>query len=87
MIEAHVDRFAARGRADLVRELTFPFPVEVIARMIGLPEEDHALFHRLAVELISIAFDPPRGLAASAGAARALRARARGAAREAARTT
>jgi len=67
VIEAHVARIAGRGRADLVREVTFPFPVEVIARMIGIPEEDHALFHRLAVELISIAFDPPRGLAASAG--------------------
>jgi cytochrome P450 len=67
VIEAHVERIAGRGRAELVREVTFPFPVEVIARMIGIPEEDHALFHRLAVELISIAFDPPRGLAASAG--------------------
>jgi len=67
VIEAHVDRFARDGRVDLVRALTFPFPVEVIARMIGIPEEDRALFHRLAVELISIAFDPPRGLAASAG--------------------
>ena len=67
VIEAHVECIARRGSADLVREVTFPFPVEVIARMIGIPEEDHALFHRLAVELISIAFDPRRGLAASAG--------------------
>ena len=66
VIEAHVERFRRDGRTDLVRALTFPFPVEVIARMIGIPEPEHALFHRLAVELISIAFDPPRGLAASA---------------------
>jgi cytochrome P450 len=32
-----IDRFADRGRADLVRELTFPFPLEVIAGMLGLP--------------------------------------------------
>lgn len=56
-----------RGQADLVRELTFPFPVKVICGMIGIPEESHGLFHRLAVELISIAFDPARGMAASAG--------------------
>ncbi len=65
VVHGLVDRFAARGHADLVRELTFPFPVSVIAGMLGLPEEDHALFHRLAVELISVGFAPERGLAAS----------------------
>jgi len=65
VVHALVDRFAERGRADLVRELTFPFPVSVIAGMIGLDERDHAEFHRLAVELISIAIDPLRGLRAS----------------------
>ncbi len=57
LVNGLVDRFAARGRADLVRELTFPFPVAVIAGMIGLPEEDHDAFHRGAVELISVAID------------------------------
>src|SRR5690606_27730441 len=45
VVEAYVDRLAGRGRADLVRELTFPFPVRVVASMIGLPEEEHDLFH------------------------------------------
>jgi cytochrome P450 len=57
IVTAYVDRFAARGEADLVRELTFPFPVHVVAAMIGLPESDHPAFHRLAVELISIGID------------------------------
>jgi cytochrome P450 len=57
IVNAYVDRFAARGEADLVRELTFPFPVHVVAAMIGLPESDHPAFHRLAVELISIGID------------------------------
>jgi cytochrome P450 len=65
VVHGLIDRFADRGRADLVRELTFPFPVSVIAGMIGLPPEDHADFHRWAVELISIGFDWERGLAAS----------------------
>ena len=52
-----IDAFAERGRADLVRELTFPFPVKVIAGMLGLPAEDLPLFHRQAVELISVAVD------------------------------
>ena len=60
-----IDAFVDRGRADLVRELTFPFPVNVIAGMIGLPEEDLPKFHRWAVELISVGFDWERGLAAS----------------------
>jgi len=64
-VGAYVDAFAARGKADLVRELTFPFPVRVVASMIGLPVEDHATFHRLAVELISIHIDFDAGMRAS----------------------
>jgi len=64
-IDALIDGFAARGTADLVRELTFPFPVMVIAAMIGVPEERHRDFHRWAVELISIQVDPARALGAS----------------------
>ena len=58
IVNACIDRFADRGRADLVRELTFPFPVNVIAGMLGLPEADLPEFHRRAVELISIAHRP-----------------------------
>jgi cytochrome P450 len=65
VVEGLIDRFAGRGRADLVRELTFPFPVSVIAGMIGLEKEDHPTFHRLAVELISVSVDRARGLRAS----------------------
>ncbi len=65
VVSGLVDRFAGRGSADLVRELTFPFPVSVIAGMIGVPEEDLADFHRWAIELISVSFDPAAGMAAS----------------------
>jgi len=65
VVEEYVDRFAARGSADLVRELTFPFPVRVIACMMGLPEEDHERFHRLAIELISVGIDWESGMRAS----------------------
>ncbi len=60
-----VDAFADRGRADLVRELTFPFPVHVIAGMLGLPEEDLPWFHARAVDVISVALDPMRGIQGS----------------------
>jgi cytochrome P450 len=57
VVNGLIDRFASRGAADLVRELTFPFPVAVIAGMMGLPAGDFAEFHRLAVELISVMVD------------------------------
>jgi cytochrome P450 len=60
-----IDRFIDRGHADLVRELTFPFPVRVIARLLGLPEEDFAQFQRWSVELIGLGADIERGLLAS----------------------
>jgi len=60
-----IDGFVARGQAELVRELTFPFPIQVIAAMLGLPERDLPEFHRRAVELISIAVDIERGFNAS----------------------
>jgi len=65
MVESIVDEIAARGHGDLVRELTFPFPVRVIAGMLGLPPEDLEQFHRWAVELISVGFDLEVGMAAS----------------------
>ena len=67
IVNRMIDRFAARGHADLVRELTFPFPVSVIAGMIGLDEADLPAFHRMATELISITLDPARGIRASEG--------------------
>src|SRR6266480_4412591 len=65
MVEAVVDEIASRGHGDLVRELTFPFPVRVIAGMLGLPAADLPQFHRWAVELISVGFDFDVGMAAS----------------------
>lgn len=70
IVHGLVDDFAgpssdAQGRAELVSGLFFPFPVHVIAGMLGLPTEGLAQFHAKAVELISIATDIERGLVAS----------------------
>jgi cytochrome P450 len=62
-----IDAFAERGRADLVREFTFPFPVTVMAGMLGVPRERAAEFQRLAVEIISIAIDPATAMQARQG--------------------
>jgi cytochrome P450 len=66
VVHERIDAFAARGSADLVRELTFPFPVTVIAGMLGLPDADLPQFHRWAVELINVTADMNVALAASA---------------------
>ena len=66
IVDECIDAFVDRGEAELVRELTLPFPVNVIARMLGLPREDLPQFHRWAIELISVSFDWDRGTRASA---------------------
>ncbi len=60
-----IDSFAPLGRADLVRCLTFAFPVRVIARILGLPERDSKQFQRWSIEMISMIVNWDRGLAAS----------------------
>ena len=61
-----LDAVVARGSADLVRELTFPFPVQVIARILGLPGEDYPRFQRWSLDLISVAVDFEKAVGASA---------------------
>ncbi|WP_245831514.1 cytochrome P450 [Mycobacterium terramassiliense] len=61
-----IDQFAPRGRAELAREFTFAFPVQVIARIMGLPRRDYVRFQRLSIELLNVVYDWDRGLAASA---------------------
>jgi cytochrome P450 len=67
VVNEQIDNFIDRSpqRADLVRELTFPFPVIVIARLLGLAREDLPKFHRWAVEVISAGFEFERAERAS----------------------
>jgi cytochrome P450 len=60
-----IDRFAADGRADLVQQLSEPFPIRVIARIAGVPIEDFDAFKRHALDIIGYTKDPARGIAAS----------------------
>jgi cytochrome P450 len=66
LVSRMIDGFADDGRVDLVRELLFPFPLAVIAALLGLPDEDLHRFHRLAVELIGVTVDWDRAVRASA---------------------
>ncbi len=60
-----IDGFAGLGEADLVQELTFNFPVQVIAQILGLPRSDFPSFQRWAIAITSVASDWERGTAAS----------------------
>jgi cytochrome P450 len=57
VIDELIDEFVDEGKAELVRQLMFPFPVNVIAGLLGLPREDIPQFHRWTVELISVGID------------------------------
>ena len=65
VVDELVDGFADRGAADLVQEITFNFPVQVIAHILGLPRSDFPIFQRWAIEITSVAANWERGVAAS----------------------
>ena len=65
VVDDLIDKFAGRGHAELVRELTFHFPAQVIARILGLPRHDFPKFQRWSIELISVSANWDRGIAAS----------------------
>lgn len=60
-----IDELEPRGEADLVRDFAFRFPIRVISGILGIPPGDEERFARLSIEMISIAVDVERGLAAS----------------------
>jgi cytochrome P450 len=60
-----IDRFAARGRAELVREFAWGFPVRIIAKMVGVPQTDFAMWQQKAIELERTAVDWHGAVAAS----------------------
>lgn len=65
VVDEMIDRFAARGHAELVREFTYRYPVQVIAAILGLPRSDYPFFHRRALAMINVAARPEPGIEAS----------------------
>jgi cytochrome P450 len=41
-----IDRFATRGTVELIREFAVPMPVQIIALLIGVPQDDMVKFKR-----------------------------------------
>ncbi|MFG2625344.1 cytochrome P450 [Streptomyces sp. NPDC048473] len=52
-----IDGFGDRNQIDLVDDFSYPFPVTVICRLLGIPHEDEALFHSWA-DTIAAGLDP-----------------------------
>jgi cytochrome P450 len=65
VVDELIDRLAPRGRAELARQFTFAFPVQVIARIMGLPRQDYLRFQRLSIELLNVVYDWDCGISAS----------------------
>ncbi|MFN8103002.1 MAG: cytochrome P450 [Acidimicrobiia bacterium] len=61
-----VEAFAGDGRAELMRQFCVPYPVQVIAGILGLPQDDYPRFLRWAMHLISFAADYDSARKASA---------------------
>jgi cytochrome P450 len=60
-----IGEFAAAGRAELVEQFTFNYPLRIFTEILGLPVDDFDLIHQMAIDLSHIGTDPGRALAAS----------------------
>ena len=60
-----IDRFIDRGRAELVTEFTFPYPTQIIARLLGLPREDYKQFQKWSIAILSFLTKQEEAIAAS----------------------
>ena len=54
----YLDKVAAKGKMDIIQDLSYPLPVIVIAELLGVPTEDRAQFKRWSDGLI----DPAPGV-------------------------
>ena len=64
-IAALLDAIAPLGKAELVRDITTQYPVQVICGIAGVPLEDHEQFQQWAEEVNTGPLNPKRGHAAS----------------------
>ncbi|MFI2369264.1 cytochrome P450 [Streptomyces sp. NPDC018833] len=57
IVSGLIDGIGDPGRIDLVEQFSYPFPVTVICRLLGVPREDEARFHTWA-DTIAASLDP-----------------------------
>jgi cytochrome P450 PksS len=49
-----LDRAAARGEMDLVRDFALPLPMTIITEIMGVPARDHQKFHAWSKTIVSV---------------------------------
>jgi cytochrome P450 len=57
IVSSYIDRFAPRGRADLVADFALHYPLRVIVEAAGLPESHVDTFYRWAAFLTNVSID------------------------------
>lgn len=57
IVSGLIDGLANGGRVDLVEQFSYPFPVTVICRLLGVPREDESRFHSWA-DTLAASLDP-----------------------------
>ncbi|MXM65255.1 cytochrome P450 [Streptomyces sp. HUCO-GS316] len=57
IVSGLIDGIGDTGRIDLVEQFSYPFPVTVICRLLGVPREDEARFHTWA-DTLAASLDP-----------------------------
>ncbi len=60
MVADLIDRLADRERIDVVADVSYPFPVTVIADLLGVPREDEPKFHAWAEAIVQSQDRDPR---------------------------
>lgn len=54
VVNGLVDKFAAKGRCELVEDLCEPYPIPIICELLGAPKEDWKLFSNWATDIFRI---------------------------------
>ncbi|MFF2572805.1 cytochrome P450 [Streptomyces sp. NPDC058084] len=57
IVDGLIGGFTDPGRIDLVEQFSYPFPVTVICRLLGVPREDESRFHTWA-DTLAASLDP-----------------------------
>ncbi|MER6998789.1 cytochrome P450 [Streptomyces sp. NPDC000410] len=60
IVSGLIDDLGDPGRIDLVEQFSYPFPVTMICRLLGVPREDEARFHTWA-DTLAASLDPMPG--------------------------
>ncbi len=62
LAESLIDGFYERGKCDVLAEYAFIIPISMIARVLGLPSEDHPYMREVAESALAAVSDPDKNM-------------------------